>query len=182
MVFFSVILVEIRGLNVCWRRCIRIIQETLDTRQDCRHIVRWAPSVLQNVQAQLTGGVYVWMEHLANELDCRWLVWILLLKVHNKSKGTVFKGSVRGSDDHSIPSHDIISHGRCGYTCRRICLHALEISHQTATGGCRHDCRLTWPGAEVCGKSHKRRILCSVCCRRVGRRKLIRVVIEVPES
>lgn len=119
MVFFSVILVEIRGLNVCWRRCIRIIQETtkirsfsvrpgfdpipLDTRQDCRHIIRRAPSVLQNVQAQLTGGVYVWMEHLTDELDCGWLVWILLLKVHNQSKGAVFEGSVRGSDDHSIP-------------------------------------------------------------------------------
>ena len=75
----------------------------LNTGQDCRHIVRWAPSVLQDVQAQFTGSVYVRMKHLTDELDRRWFVWILFLKVHNQSKGAIFKRCVGGSNDHSIP-------------------------------------------------------------------------------
>ena len=75
----------------------------LNACQDCRHIVCWAPSVLQNVQAQFTGGVYVRMEHLTDELDRRWFVRILFLELHNQPKGAIFEWCVRGSDNHSIP-------------------------------------------------------------------------------
>lgn len=84
------------------------------------------------------------MEHLANELDSGWLVWILLFEVHNKSKGAVFKWCVCWSDDDGIPvahlsapsrkrpgrehlpSHDIVGDGRGGDSSGRICLHSLE--------------------------------------------------------
>lgn len=43
------------------------------------------------------------MEHLADELDCGRLIWILLLKMHDQSKGSIFKGSICGADDDSVP-------------------------------------------------------------------------------
>jgi hypothetical protein len=43
------------------------------------------------------------MEHLTDELDRGRLVGVLLLKLHDKSKGAILKGSVGGPDDNCIP-------------------------------------------------------------------------------
>lgn len=43
------------------------------------------------------------MEHGADELDCWWFVWVLLLEVHDKPKGTILEGRVGWSDDDSVP-------------------------------------------------------------------------------
>jgi len=142
-VFSSIILVEIRRFYVGWRGCIWIVQKTLDACQDCRHIVCRTPSILQDIQAQFARGVYVGMEHWADELDGRWFVWILFLEMHHQPKGPIFKRGVRGSDDHGIPLHDIISYWGCWYSGWWICLHTLEVSHQTAASGGRHDAGLT---------------------------------------
>lgn len=71
--------------------------------QDGSHIVRRAPSVLQDVQAKLARAVHVRVEHLADELDARWLVGISLLKVHHQPERPILKRRVCGSDNDGIP-------------------------------------------------------------------------------
>jgi hypothetical protein len=66
------------------------------------------------------------MEHLANELDARGLVGILLLEVHHQAECTILEGSVGGADNDGIPvtssangTNDIESQGlggRSGHT------------------------------------------------------------------
>ena len=75
----------------------------LNTGQHGGDIVGRTPSVLQNVQAQFSSGVNVWVEHLADEFDLRWLVWILFFELHHQSKGAVFEWGVCGADNNSIP-------------------------------------------------------------------------------
>ena len=71
--------------------------------QNCRHIIGWAPSILEDIQAEFTGGINIRMEHLTDELDRRRFIRVLLLKMHNEPKGTVFEGSVCWSDDDGVP-------------------------------------------------------------------------------
>lgn len=75
----------------------------LNTGQDGCHVVRGRPPVLQNVQTQLAGPVYVGMEHLANKLDARRLVWVCLLEMHYKTEGPVFERCVCWADDNCVP-------------------------------------------------------------------------------
>jgi hypothetical protein len=75
----------------------------LDTGQDGGDIVSGTPSVLKNVQAELSRGVDVGVEHLADELDLRGLVWVLFFELHHQSKGAVFKWGVSGADNHGVP-------------------------------------------------------------------------------
>jgi hypothetical protein len=75
----------------------------LNTGQDGGDIVGRTPSVLQNVQAQFSGGVNVWVEHLADEFDLGWLVWILFFELHHQSKGAVFERGVCGADNNGVP-------------------------------------------------------------------------------
>ena len=75
----------------------------LNACQDSCNIVCGRPSVLQDVQTQLSRCIHIRMKHLADELDCRRLVWILFLEVHDESEGSVFEGSVGRSNDDSVP-------------------------------------------------------------------------------
>lgn len=118
----------------------------LNACQDSCNVVGRRPSILQNIQTEFTGSVHIWMEHLAEELDRRRLVRVLLFEVHDKSEGSIFKGSVGWANDNGIPApkrsansdprdswlevflpgHNIVCNGRCGNTGWRICLHALN--------------------------------------------------------
>lgn len=75
----------------------------LDTGENGSHIVCWAPSVLENIKAQLAGTVHVGVKHLADEFDPWRLVWVLFLKVHHQAEGSIFEGSIGRSDDDGIP-------------------------------------------------------------------------------
>lgn len=75
----------------------------LDAGQHGGDIVCRAPAVLENVEAELARGVDVGMEHLADELDRRRLVGILLLEVHHEPEGAILEGGVGRTDDDSIP-------------------------------------------------------------------------------
>ena len=75
----------------------------LDTGQDCCHVVRWAPTVLKNVQTQFSGPVYVWMEHLANKFYAWWFIWVLLFEVHHEAECSILKGGSFGPDNDCIP-------------------------------------------------------------------------------
>ena len=43
------------------------------------------------------------MKHCADEFDAGWLVGILLLELHDESKGAVFEWGVGWADDDSVP-------------------------------------------------------------------------------
>lgn len=76
----------------------------LNTRQDRRDVVCRAPPVLQDVQAELPGGVHVRVEHLADELDLRRFVGVLFLELEDELEGAVFEGGVPRSDDDGVPT------------------------------------------------------------------------------
>lgn len=75
----------------------------LNTGQYGSDIVCRTPPILQYIQAQLARVIYVWMEHLTDELDSRGLIRVLLLKMHDQSKSAIFKRRVRRPDDDRIP-------------------------------------------------------------------------------
>lgn len=75
----------------------------LNTGQNGCHVVSGAPAILQNVKAELARPVDVGMEHLADELDTRGLVGVLLFEVHHEAESAILKGGVRWADNHSIP-------------------------------------------------------------------------------
>ena len=75
----------------------------MNTGQYGSDIVCRTPPVLQYIQAQFARVVYVWMEHLTDELDSRRLIRVLLLKMHDQSKSAIFKRRVRRPDDDGIP-------------------------------------------------------------------------------
>lgn len=75
----------------------------LNACQDSCDIVGRAPPVLKNIETELSGGVNIWMEHLADELDRGRLVRVLFLEVHYEPKGSILEGGIRGADDDRIP-------------------------------------------------------------------------------
>lgn len=75
----------------------------LNTGQYGGDIVGRTPPILQYIQAQLPRVVYVWMKHLTDELDSWRLIRVLLLKMHDQSKGAIFKRRIRRPDDDGVP-------------------------------------------------------------------------------
>lgn len=55
----------------------------LNAGEYSRYIVRRAPTVLENVQTELSCAVDVGVEHLADEFDAWWLVRVLFLEMHH---------------------------------------------------------------------------------------------------
>lgn len=81
----------------------RVANIPLNTRQNGRHIICRTPPVLQDIQAELSGAVDIWMEHLTYEFDPRGLVGILFLKMHHEAKSAIFKGCVCRPNNYGIP-------------------------------------------------------------------------------
>lgn len=50
------------------------------------------------------------MEHLADELDQRGFVGVLLLELHDESEGAVLKRRVRGAYNDSVPMSSSVPH------------------------------------------------------------------------
>lgn len=76
----------------------------LNARQDRGDVVGWRPPVLQDIETQLSGTVYVGVEHGADELHARRLVWVCFLKVHDKAEGPIFERRVCGADNDCVPA------------------------------------------------------------------------------
>ncbi len=76
----------------------------LNARQDGRDIIRRTPAVLQNIQTKLARSVDIRMEHLADEFNARWLIWVLLLEMHHQAECTILERRFCGADDHSVPN------------------------------------------------------------------------------
>lgn len=137
-VLFAVVLVQVGCLDIRGRASVGVIEETLNARQHGGDVVCGTPAILKDVKAEFARGIDIGMEHLTNKLDGGRLIRILLLEMHHEAKSSIFERSVRGSYYYGIPCHDIIRDRRGGDTSRGVGLHALEITHQTATSGCRH--------------------------------------------
>ncbi len=58
---------------------------------------------MQDIQAEFPGSVDVGVEHLADKLDGRGLVWVLLIEVHDQSKSAIFERGVCGADNDCVP-------------------------------------------------------------------------------
>jgi hypothetical protein len=102
-VFSTIVLVEIRGLDIGRRVGVWIVQKTaespnqsayclersdvpnipLNARQDSSNIVGRTPSVLEDIQAKFAGPVDIWMEHVADEFDSGGFIGIGFFKVHD---------------------------------------------------------------------------------------------------
>lgn len=79
----------------------------LHTSQDRRDIISRTPAILQDIQTQLPGPIYVGMKHLADEFDAGGFVRVGFFKVHDESEGAVFEGRVRGTDDYCVPESSV---------------------------------------------------------------------------
>ena len=79
----------------------------LNTGQDGCYVIRWAPSVLQNIQAKLSRTVDIGMEHLADKFYAWRLVGVLLFEMHYKTKSPVLKRCICRADYDGVPS-DIV--------------------------------------------------------------------------
>lgn len=81
----------------------------LDTGKNSRDVVCGTPAVLEDIETEFAGGVNIGVEHLADELDRRRLIGILLLKMHHQAEGAIFEGRIGGSDDHGVPIWRLMS-------------------------------------------------------------------------
>lgn len=75
----------------------------LDTRQNGSHVICWAPSVLQDIEAELAGAVDIGVKHLADKFDAGRLVGVLFLEVHHQAEGSIFERRVGRADNDGIP-------------------------------------------------------------------------------
>lgn len=75
----------------------------MNTREDSCHVICGTPTVLQNVETQLTSSVYIRVEHLADKFHTRRLVRVLLLKVHHQAECAILKRCIGGANDDGIP-------------------------------------------------------------------------------
>lgn len=76
----------------------------LNARQDCGNVVGRAPSVLQDVEAELARSVDIGVEHLTNEFDLRRFVGVLLFELHHQSESPVLEGCVGRSNYDGVPN------------------------------------------------------------------------------
>lgn len=81
----------------------------LNTGQDGRHVISWAPTILQNIEAKLACSIYVRVKHLTYKLDTGWLIRILLLEVHHQTECAIFEGSIGGTNNDGIPANFVVS-------------------------------------------------------------------------
>lgn len=137
------ILEHIRGLGICGRCCIWIVQKTLNASENGADIECRGPSVLQDVETQLATLVNVGMKHLRDKLYHRWFCWVLLVELDHEFECAILEWGVFWADNDGIPAHDIVSQGYGRYSGSGILLDPFEVPHQALAGRCRHIGRWT---------------------------------------
>lgn len=75
----------------------------LDAGQDGGDVVRRAPSVLEDVETDLAGGIDVRMEHLGDELDTWRFTRVRFFELQHQFERAVLVGSVGRADDDGVP-------------------------------------------------------------------------------
>jgi len=105
--------------------------QNLNWCENCSNVVDGAPLVLQDIQANASISINVWMKHPWNKPNNRGFVRIILGEVKSQLESTSIPWSVLRSKDESIPMHDIVILWSSTYSHRRIFLQSLEIPHQS---------------------------------------------------
>lgn len=143
----------------------------LDAGENRSDIVRGAPSILQDIQAELARGIYVGVEHLAEEFDLWRLVRVLLFELHDESKGSVLERCVGRSDDDCVPTGRFVSRwvrGRMlgrrtrSSRCRGREMRKHQQGHRSACAGGVNTIRVPMRSIERTLKSRIKRRLAAV--------------------
>lgn len=138
----------------------------------------------QGRDGQMKKGLTVGMEELGHELHSRRLVRVLLAEVKTELEGPALPRRIVWTEDHSTPVHDVILMRSSCDALRRICLEALEVTHQATLRRCRlrkvgrsagmHEWIDMRNGSERCIESSMETIftICDVlCCEPQGARR-----------
>lgn len=80
----------------------------LNTGQNSSHIIRRAPSVLQDIQTQLPTPIHIRMEHIADELHSWRLIGILFFEMHYQAERAILEGCVCWTDDYCVPVEKVL--------------------------------------------------------------------------
>ena len=90
------------------------------------------------INGDVGGEVEVY--HARDEFYLRWFIGVVLVKLHDESKCSIFKRGICRTEDDSIPTpsvtdikssrgplpcHYIFTYGACTDSCRRVRLHSL---------------------------------------------------------
>ena len=73
--------------------------QRLDTCENGRHVICWAPPVLKNVQTDPTVSINIGVEHLGEELDHGGLVGVLLTELHGQFESSILNKQIRISEE-----------------------------------------------------------------------------------
>lgn len=104
------------------------MQQALNAGEDSGHIVRRAPAILENVEAELAVCVDVWVEHSAEELD-RWrLVGVAFVEGEHQLEGAVLEGRLGWPEDDGVPDQKVVSAGGTADAARGVGGETLEVA------------------------------------------------------
>ena len=76
------------------------------------------------------GNVMEIRGHLGEKLDHWRLVGVLLAELEGQLKGAILKGSLVGTEDHSVPQHNVVLPWSSRHPSRRVLLLEQEIEQQ----------------------------------------------------
>lgn len=102
-IFLHILPIQLRRL--CIRRTVwvRIMQQTLYTRQDRSNIIRRRPSILQNIETELAICVHVRVEHSRQEFDRGGFVRVGFIECEEEFESAVFEGRVTRTKNDGVP-------------------------------------------------------------------------------
>lgn len=128
LVRLAIALVEIRDFRR--QRVVRIgvREETQNTQERLGNRECRAPPVFQNIKADATSCVDIRMVDFGAERHNRRLERIVTRKRDGQLEHTPLKWRIRGTEDHGLPTKEILFVDRAGCTIRRrILLNLLEL-------------------------------------------------------
>jgi len=86
----TVFLVQPCRLGIRRRFGVGVTQKRLNGGQDCGNVKHRAPLLFQDVQADGTILVHVWMKHFCDELDVRCDIRVILRELEGEGEGSTF--------------------------------------------------------------------------------------------
>ena len=75
------------------------------------------------------------MKHGADEFDAGWLVWILLLELHDESESAIFEGRISWADDYRIPELELMMISKHSFGSYQVITLSATGEADTPAGG-----------------------------------------------
>jgi len=161
----QILVPQIGSFSVQWRGIVRLPQQALKTQEYGLDVVSGSPLVLEDVQADATGEVHIWMVDGSLEENRRWGVRVVGRESEGELEGKIgVWGIVRSFDCRSPREEIAISGWECRDTwgSRGHQLHELSLE--------------TFGGALSIGTSSRGSKLCGLRSRKATRCRVLRVV------